>query len=105
MKLDNKESKIKTEDVEVTRQAKKQTEYSKVSDHLRVIDGGRIWKVDKITGEVSEALYRVSEEISIGEIESPSQKIDLEPGYHYVEALNKSNAAKKVKQHKIIITT
>ena len=60
MKLDNKESKIKTEDIEVTRQAKKQNEYKKVSDHLRVIDGGRIWKVHKVTGEVSEALYRVS---------------------------------------------
>ena len=107
MKLDNNKSKVQTDQPELVRQAKKQTEYRKVGDHIKSIDGGKVFKINKETGDVSEALYRIVEEITLGEaINGPApRKIDVEPGHWYVEALNAKNASKKLSQNKIILST
>lgn len=108
MKLDNNKSKVVVDQQELVRQAKKQIEYKKISDHTKKIDGGKIFKINKETGEVSEALYRESNTITLfeaisGFVDPP--KVDVEPGHWYVEALNADNAVKKLKQQKVIIST
>ena len=83
MRLDNNKSKVKPEESEVTRQAKKQTEYKKVGDHTKAIDGGKIWKVSKENMSVEPARYRTSDTIHWWDVirnTIPPDKIDVEKG-------------------------
>jgi hypothetical protein len=104
MKIDENRSKVATDESELTRQVKKQVEYKKLGDHIRSIDGGKIWKISKEDNSISEALYRESLEFAIGTSDT-AKKVDIEKGYWYVEALNRTNALKKLKQGKIILST
>lgn len=105
MKLDENKSTVKVDSPEIVRQAKKQLEYKKIGDHMKKIDGGRIWKISKEDNKVSEALYRTQEEYCLKAGQAPPSILDIEKGYWYVEALNAKNAARRKQKGQIILST
>ena len=108
MRLDNIKSKITPDEAELVRQAKKQVEYKKVGDHTKRIDGGTVWKVSKADHSVAPAVYRTTDTIHLWDLlldQVPADKIDIEKGFWYVEAVNQTNALKKLKQNKFILST
>lgn len=104
MKLDNNRSKQTPEPVSEERQTKKEIHYTLLANYVKKVDGGRIWKINKETKEVSEALFRTGDTYSIKD-NGAADKVDVERGFWYVEALNSTNALKKLKQDKIILST
>lgn len=104
MKLDNNRSKQIPEPVSEERQAKKEIHYTLLANYVKRVDGGRIFKINKETKEVSEALFRAGDTYSSKD-NGTADKVDVEKGFWYVEALNIYNAFKKLKQGKIILST
>lgn len=84
-------------------QKEQQQEYKLLGAYLPQIDGGTIFEFNRETKELKKAVFRHSDEYRLGEINAP--KLDVNKGCIYVEALNLTNAVKRLKNGKFVIVT
>ena len=70
-------------------------EYKLIDQFVPRVDGGKIYRMDRITKKITEVFLReVSHVYVLGDNNNP--KLDLEPGSNYVEAVNLKNATRKL---------
>ena len=96
MKLDEKETLAVKQVIE--QKAKQQQEYKKLGTYIKQVDGGKIYAFNPQTSELKLAEYKT--ELIFGQ--KPKRRLDVEPGWVYVEALNEKNAWKRLEKGKII---
>ena len=96
MRLDEKEILAAKQVIE--QKVKQQQEYKKLGTYIKQVDGGCIYAFNPKTGELKPAEYKT--ELVFGQ--KPRKRLDVEPGWVYVEALNEKNAWKRLKKGKII---
>jgi len=86
--------------IEIAIQKKQQIEKKRVARHLSRIDGGKMWCYNRETKELTEAKFVESPNFFTHE---PNQKrIDITPNCVYVEAVNKTNALRRISKGKIV---
>jgi len=78
------------------------TSYQKVGEIQPTIDGGSIYIFDPKTGILGKA--KINEPDAAPIAGQAKKRLDLQPGCHYVEALNLKNAKKRLLAGKIFIT-
>lgn len=76
--------------------------YQKVGTLRRSINGGKFYVYDPATKILGEAKINEPEEVSVDG--SAPKRLDLQPGCHYVEALNITNAKRRLLAGKIFVT-
>jgi len=86
--------------IEIAIQKKQQIEKKIVARHLSRIDGGKMWCYNRETKELTEAKFVESPNFFT---HKPNQKrIDITPNCVYVEAVNKTNALRRISKGKIV---
>ncbi len=86
------------EDIEISIVKKQQQEYKLLGKYSKRIDGGKIWEYNIDTKELKLAEFRYSEIYIIGSCEN--KKLDVKKNCIYVEAINRNNAIKHLRNGK-----
>lgn len=94
---------LSAEQIEMNAEIKKQQEWKLLGDYTPKIDGGTIFEYNRETREFKPAQFRTSDLFVIGSANRP--KLYTKKGMIYVEALNISNAAKRLRRGDIILKT
>jgi len=84
--------------IEISVVRKQQQEYKLLGKYSKRIDGGKIWEYTRETKELKLAEFRYSETYVIGSLEN--KKLDVKNNCIYVEAINRENAIKYLRNGK-----
>jgi len=79
---------------------RQEKEYSLIGNHLKTIDGGKIFEYNLETGEFKEAIFNFPDVYILFGDNNP--QLDVNPNCCYVEAINMKNAKKRLLRGDII---